>query len=919
MNLADYQSNYSDIITEIKPWKSPDGSPDPNRQSLLKNGMGRLITIGDQMCKTTVNAELQVGLDPDFKMEDRLMNGRTFINMSKKLPKRKKGVPYAVKDIIVGDIIVSDMFQMRVDGIKRDVVVRYANIMKENDPDGWMMFPEILVMKDIGDLQYYLIGGFHRLAAMKENGYETINAICFDGDRRDGIIRAAGENTDRSQRLTHADIKYKCRRLIKSFPDWTFGQLAKWGGVDRNTMERHYKEMEAEGIAPERPERVKYITRHSTEATRKATRTQQTFDDAFPETPSLSLLRKVEALRDETLTFAIEKNGLPPTQFLIDKAQLLSYAEKHHPGIVVNIQSLVRENSTIDRKTVIDQIKIWSVFKAEAETASLIFTVMFDIFEYHIEKRDGKRFPDPGECNWIVDLGLPAAHAEIQQRTLNTYENLKTSRGLGNLPFIDNDRESFYEHAEKQYPQHLVDAHPALNTESDRESNLQNIQTWHALGKDISDDAAWVVAVRDGLVLKRQAKQGLTDAAEKAHDNELDKWNQLNKAVKDHQQEAMERWDLYKTQFGLEFLPFFTADGLYNRFIEPHFSGIKAGFDSLPTSQLETQVKLWEQVSKHIHAAFLSLTNDEIPMPDWFQQMQQELSAPDSEHQNTYQFAQAKCDEAIRIYGQKQASLGLADLDWYHRDGFFDYACAEMEKQGKTLGYPSHTDSIARLSELSEIWESVTNAIKHNAKWVQAIVAKVKRKTEREKETALHNESALCAGHIAAAEHDFNKLRQKYNLQADFQDFYVYACEHFEEQRNLDLSRYVDGLRSIERIQELLAMWKGVVADIGEEADWIKAFVDKRTPQGTVEAGLQIEPLGPSDASPEAESGEPTAIPFEELDTDAKVHIRFAMDRVRVLTKIEGLPDTIITLSEKLYQALTDYASDYSADAEGER
>ena len=195
---------------------------------------------------------------------------------------------------------------------------------------------------------------------------------------------------------------------------------------------------------------------------------------------------------------------------------------------------------------------------------------------------------------------------------------------------------------------------------------------------------------------------------------------------------------------------------------------------------------------------------------------------------------------------------------------------------------------------------------------------KIKPNAEKQQSDALHNERALCAGHIAAAEHDFNQLRQKHNLQADFQDFYAYACEYFEEQRNLDLSRYVDGLRSIERIQELLAMWKGVVTDIGAEADWIKAFVDKHTPKGTVEAGLQIEPLGPSNAGPEAESGETTAIPFEELDTDAKVHIRFAMDRVRVLTKIEGLPDTIITLSEKLCQALTDYAPDYSADAGGE-
>ena len=48
---------------------------------------------------------------------------------------------------------------------------------------------------------------------------------------------------------------------------------------------------------------------------------------------------------------------------------------------------------------------------------------------------------------------------------------------------------------------------------------------------------------------------------------------------------------------------------------------------------------------------------------------------------------------------------------------------------------------------------------------------------------------------------------------------------------------------------------------------------------------------------------------------DCKVNVRFAIDKVGVLTKIEDLPNTIITLSEELYKALTDYAPDYSADA----
>ena len=81
---------------------------------------------------------------------------------------------------------------------------------------------------------------------------------------------------------------------------------------------------------------------------------------------------------------------------------------------------------------------------------------------------------------------------------------------------------------------------------------------------------------------------------------------------------------------------------------------------------------------------------------------------------------------------------------------------------------------------------------------------------------------------------------------------------------------------------------------------------------------LHIEPLGPSEAEPKGEvntTGETISKPFAELDMTNKVSVRFAMDKVRVLTEIEDLPDTIIALSKELYQALRDYAPDYSADA----
>ena len=56
------------------------------------------------------------------------------------------------------------------------------------------------------------------------------------------------------------------------------------------------------------------------------------------------------------------------------------------------------------------------------------------------------------------------------------------------MPFDD-----FFRYAEKQYPQQLV------VTAEGRESNLNAIQTWYALGQDIKNRADWIVAIRKRL------------------------------------------------------------------------------------------------------------------------------------------------------------------------------------------------------------------------------------------------------------------------------------------------------------------------------------------------------------------------------------------------------------------------------------
>ena len=112
----------------------------------------------------------------------------------------------------------------------------------------------------------------------------------------------------------------------------------------------------------------------------------------------------------------------------------------------------------------------------------------------------------------------------------------------------------------------------------------------------------------------------------------------------------------------------------------------------------------------------------------------------DLEYQQTYDHTVAKADEAIRTYEEKQESLGLSKLPWYGEGGFFYYAKAEFEKQEKQFGYAHYNMTINQLSEWAKLWESVTNAIKHNANWVKAVVQEEERKAEIEEKAKLRKQ-----------------------------------------------------------------------------------------------------------------------------------------------------------------------------------
>ena len=178
-------------------------------------------------------------------------------------------------EVRINEIVVDPVYQMRADGTNPDVVQRYAEIMKQNDPDGWLAFPLIKLFKNHdADSRKVLISGFHRLEAMKLNGYDEIKATVSGGAHLDGLIVASGENADRSQPRTNADIQNIVEMFLTNpeLCQWSNAQIARWAQVDAQTVANHERRLLSTpnfGI-DNRPETRKFIDKHGNVSERKA-------------------------------------------------------------------------------------------------------------------------------------------------------------------------------------------------------------------------------------------------------------------------------------------------------------------------------------------------------------------------------------------------------------------------------------------------------------------------------------------------------------------------------------------------------------------------------------------------------------------------------------------------------------------------
>jgi hypothetical protein len=134
------------------------------------------------------------------------------------------------------------------------VVAEYAEALAAG-----ATFPPVTVFHDTVD--HWLADGFHRYAAKKATGQETINAEVRPGTRRDAVLYSVGVNATHGLRRTNEDKRRAVSTMLAD-PEW-----ACWSDreIARRCAVNHHLVAQLRGSSPS-DERT-YTTKHGTVAT----------------------------------------------------------------------------------------------------------------------------------------------------------------------------------------------------------------------------------------------------------------------------------------------------------------------------------------------------------------------------------------------------------------------------------------------------------------------------------------------------------------------------------------------------------------------------------------------------------------------------------------------------------------------------
>jgi hypothetical protein len=151
-------------------------------------------------------------------------------------------------------IVVNDELQSRAN-MDPDLVEEYADAMRRGAD-----LPPVRVVGDEDKGEFFLFGGFHRIAALDrikgdDPDYRLPVELVSSGGEKDAIWLSAAENQSHGLRRSNADKRRAAELAVKCSPSISDRALADHIGVSQPFVSKIRKELEGGGDLPEQPER----------------------------------------------------------------------------------------------------------------------------------------------------------------------------------------------------------------------------------------------------------------------------------------------------------------------------------------------------------------------------------------------------------------------------------------------------------------------------------------------------------------------------------------------------------------------------------------------------------------------------------------------------------------------------------------
>lgn len=137
------------------------------------------------------------------------------------------------------DIILDGGTQNRVI-MDNSIITEYAEAMLQKGSD----FPPIVLFKD-NKKHYWLADGFHRLEAMKSNGFTKYKCVVHYGSLREAILYSLSANASHGLRRTNEDKRKAVLTLLNDdeWKKYSAEKLSEISGVSARTIGNIKKEL----------------------------------------------------------------------------------------------------------------------------------------------------------------------------------------------------------------------------------------------------------------------------------------------------------------------------------------------------------------------------------------------------------------------------------------------------------------------------------------------------------------------------------------------------------------------------------------------------------------------------------------------------------------------------------------------------